>query len=370
VVKIIYLDHAATTPLCEAAKKAIIEHLDDYGNPSSSYEFGRKSRLLIEDARERIAKCINAEPDEIYFTSGGSEANTWALDTRDVIKSTMEHHSVKSGYKHTSVNTNGVINISQVDDDIQSYLKSVWFPPDLIVSYMYVNNELGTIQPIEKATQMAHNNKVIFHTDAVQAVGHIPVDVKELNVDMLSASAHKWGGMKGNGFLYVKKGILISKLINGGKQESNKRGGTENVLGIVSMAAALEDAVEHMEERNEYIRTLRDRLLERLLQIEGSYLNGSLEDRVASNINIRFDGVLGSRLVTLCDLYGICISAGSACHEGNAKPSHVLKAIGLSNEEALSSIRITLGYENTIKEIDQAADIITKLVAIIREEDD
>ena len=367
MVEIIYLDHAATTPLCEAAKKAIINHLDDFGNPSSSYEFGRKSRLLIEDARERIAKCINAEPDEIYFTSGGSEANTWALDTRDVIKSTIEHHSVKLGYKYTPVNVDGIINIFKIENDIQSYLKLGWFP-DLIVSYMYVNNELGTIQPIKKAVQMAHNNKVIFHTDAVQAVGHIPVDVKELNVDMLSASAHKWGGMKGNGFLYVKKGVLVSKLINGGKQENNKRGGTENVLGIISMAAALEDAVEHMEERSKYIKALRDRLLEKLLQIEGSYLNGSLESRVVSNINICFDGVLASRLVALCDLYGICISAGSACNEGNAEPSHVLKAIGLSDEDALSSIRITLGYENTAEEIDQAADIITKLVARIREE--
>ena len=369
MVKIIYLDHAATTPLCDAAKKAIINHLDDFGNPSSSYEFGRKSRLLIEDARERIAKCINAEPNEIYFTSGGSEANTWALDTRDVIKSTIEHHSVRQGYKHTSVNADGIINISQVDDDIQSYLKLGWFP-DLIVSYMYVNNELGTIQPIKKATQLVHNNKVIFHTDAVQAVGHIPVDVKDIKCDMLSASGHKFGSPKGIGFLYVKNKTEISSLIYGGKQENGLRGGTDNVLGIISMAAALEDAIEHMEERNKHIKTLRDRLLEKLLQIKGSYLNGSLENRVVSNINIRFDGVLGSRLVTLCDLYGICISAGSACHEGNAEPSHVLKAIGLSDEEALSSIRITLGYENTAEEIDQAADIITKLVAIIREEND
>jgi cysteine desulfurase len=233
---------------------------------------------------------------------------------------------------------------------------------------MTVNNEIGTIQPIKDITNIAHDNEFIFHTDAVQAIGHIPIDVKELGVDMLSASAHKFCGMKGVGFLYIKKGIKMSKLINGGKQESNMRSGTENVLGIISMAAALEDAVEHMEERNNHIKRLRDKMLDYLLKIEGAHLNGSLENRVVSNINIRFDGVSGSRLVALCDLYGICISAGSACNEGSPEPSHVLKAIGLSDEEALSSIRITIGHQNTEEEIDATADIIIKLVARIREE--
>jgi cysteine desulfurase len=233
---------------------------------------------------------------------------------------------------------------------------------------MAVNNELGTIQPIKEIAHIAHGKNMLFHVDAVQAVGHIPIDVKELNCDMLSASAHKFCGPKGVGFLYIKKDIDIKPLINGGRQEFAKRGGTENVLGIISMVAALEDAIEHMEERNKHVNKLRNKMLDQLLQIKGAHLNGSFCNRVASNINIRFDGVSGSKLVTLCSMYDICISAGSACNEGNAEPSHVLKAIGLSDEEALSSIRITIGYQNTEEEINTAADIITKLVARIREE--
>lgn len=365
----IYMDHSATTPLCETAKRVILEHLDDYGNPSSSYEFGRKSRLLIEDARERIAKCINAEPDEIYFTSGGSESNSWALKMNDVFISKIEHHSVR-GVKCIEVDSNGIINITKSKPLIQQYCEEFWMGPD-IVSCMMVNNELGTIQPVNKIAKIAHEHKLCFHTDAVQAVGHIPIDVKAIGCDMLSASGHKFNALKGVGFLYMKKDSFEPfKLINGGKQEQGLRGGTENVLGIISMAAALEDAVEHMEERNQYIKSLRDRMLEKLLQIKGSHLNGSLEQRNVSNINIRFDGVYGSRLVALCDLYGLCISSGSACNEGQATASHVLKAIGLTDEEALSSIRITLGYQNTEEEVDQAVKIITQLVERIRENED
>lgn len=234
---------------------------------------------------------------------------------------------------------------------------------------MYVNNELGTIQPIKELAEIAHNKKMWFHTDAVQAVGHIPIDVKDIDCDMLSASAHKFSGPKGTGFLYVKKnGPTLDPLIYGGKQEQRLRGGTENVLGIISMAAALEDAVEHMEERNAHIKHLRDKMLGKLLQIPDSVLNGSLENRVPGNINIRFDGVSGSRLVALCSLYGVYISSGSACNEGVATPSHVLKAIGLTDEEALNSVRITIGHTNTEQEIDAAANIITALVERIRNE--
>lgn len=360
----IYLDNSATTPLCDVAKQAMLEHIDDYGNPSSSYELGRKSRLLIEDARERIAKCINAKPDEIYFTSGGSEANTWALNNYITVASGIEHHSVKPQYSQCIANVkDGVIDPQQLCFINHRYPKIFE-----MISCMYVNNELGTIQPVKQIAEIAHGKGMLFHSDAVQAVGHIPIDVKAFGVDMLSASAHKFGGMKGIGFLFVKKGIKIKKLINGGKQESNMRSGTENVLGIVSMAAALEDAIEHMEERTNHIKRLRNKMLDQLLKIEGAHLNGSLKNRVVSNINIRFDGVSGSRLVALCDLYGICISAGSACNEGNPEPSQALKAIGLSDEEALSSIRITIGYQNTEQEITAAADIITKLVARIRDE--
>lgn len=365
----IYLDNAATTPLCKAAKKAIIEHLDDFGNPSSSHELGRKSRVLIESAREKIAKCINAEPGEIYFTSGGSEANTWVLSQYNSIAPLFEHHSAKPDiYLPVHNIRHPVLSCSSGIVDPKLYTGVDHWTIDLI-SCMYVNNELGTIQPIKELADIAHNKKMWFHTDAVQAVGHIHIDVKDIDCDTLSASAHKFSGPKGIGFLYVKKnGPTLDPLIYGGKQEQNHRGGTENVLGIISMAAALEDAIEHMDERNKHIKHLRDRMLDRLLQVPGAHLNGSLENRVCSNINIRFDGVSGSRLVTLCSLYGIYISSGSACNEGISEPSHVLKSIGLTDEEALSSIRITIGHTNTEEEIEQAAKIITSLVERIRNE--
>ena len=360
----IYLDNAATTPVCEPAKKAILDHLDNYGNPSSSYEFARKSRLLIEDARERIAKCINAEPDEIYFTSGGSEADTWALNGRRSLVSRFEHHAINSIYDF-AVPEDGVVSSEFVDAIINYYIKQNTSID--IVSCMTVNNEIGTIQPITRLAEMAHKNGALFHTDAVQAIGHLPMDVKSIGCDMLSASGHKFGAPKGIGFLYAKNGVEISPLIYGGKQEQNLRGGTENVLGIISMAAALEDAVEHMNERYKHIRMLRNKMLDELLFVDGIHLNGAYDNRVVSNLNLRIDGVPGQRLVTLCDLYGVCISSGSACNEGQAQPSHVLKAIGLSDEEALNSIRITIGHQNTIEEIEYAADIIKQLIKRIRE---
>lgn len=314
--------------------------------------------MLIEDARERIAKCINAEPNEIYFTSGGSEANTWALQQFNAIASDIEHHSISAEY-HFPVGDNGIINP-------KSCLGSHYWLTDLI-SCMYVNNEIGTIQPIKDITTAAHSEKKWMHTDAVQAMAYLPIDVQDLGCNMLSASGHKFGAPKGIGFLFADKYVGIERLIYGGQQENGLRGGTENVLGIIAMAAALEDTVQHMEERNAHIKHLRNKLLNRLLQIPGSHLNGSLENRVPGNINIRFDGVSGVRLVTLCSLYGVYISSGSACNEGMPTPSHVLKAIGLTDEEALSSVRITLGHENTEEEIDIAADIIAQLVERIRE---
>lgn len=381
----IYLDWAATSPLCEAAKKSIIEHLDDFGNPSSSHELGRQARVLIEDARERIAKCINAEPEEIYFTSGGSEANTWAMYRQNSLSSTIEHHSINALFHDISVDPNGIIDINKHKEmikhiskhgkEIINHCTAISYEPISLISCMYVNNELGTIQPVKEIAKLAHNMQfrrlggVLFHTDAVQALPHIPIDVKDINCDMFSASGHKFGAPKGVGFIYVKKnGPTLDPLIYGGKQEQGIRGGTENILGIVSMAVALEDTVEHMDERNKHIKRLRDKLLDRLLRVPGAYINGSLENRVCSNINIRFSGVSGAKLVTLCSLYGVYISSGSACNEGVAAPSHVLKAIGLTDEEALSSVRITIGHTNTEEEIDKAADIITKLVERIREE--
>lgn len=361
----IYLDHAATTPLCEAAKKAIIEHLDDFGNPSSSHELGRQSRVLIEDARERIAKCINADPWNIYFTSGGSEANTWALHYKTVLASTLEHHSIVPTRFYHNIDSNGIVDMRNLDRTVLSYCIEYGYPLDMF-SCMTVNNELGVIQDIKTMAKIVHDNGLRFHTDAVQALPHMRIDVKDIRCNMLSASGHKFGSPKGVGFLYTTKSI--EPLIDGGKQEQGLRGGTENVLGIIAMAAALEDTVEHMEERNAHIKRLRDKLLDKLLQIPGSCLNGSLENRVCSNINIRFSGVSGAKLVTLCSLYDVYISSGSACNEGVSTPSQVLKAIGLTDEEALSSVRITIGHENTEEEIDQAAEIITALVKSIRNE--
>ena len=364
----IYLDHAATTPLCKAAKKAIIEHLDDFGNPSSYHDLGVEARMLIEDARARIAKCINAEPEEIYFTSCGSEANTWALQDRYPLASSVEHHSIKT-LARFDICDNGFMHPEYLNQKIKETSEAFFGDPD-VVSCMYVNNEIGTIHNIKDLVKISHSNLAMFHTDAVQAVGHMPINVKDIGCDMLSASGHKFGAPKGIGFLYIKNGTRMHNLIHGGKQEQGLRGGTENILGIVSMAAALEDAVEHMEERNAHIKYLRDKLLDRLLQIPESYLNGSLENRIPGNINIRFSGVSGAKLVALCSLYDVYISSGSACNEGVSEPSHVLKAIGLTDEEALSSVRITIGHENTEQEIDQAAEIITALVERIRSDDE
>lgn len=363
----IYMDHAATSPICEAAKQAIIKHLNDFGNPSSTHEFGRQSRLLIEDARERIAKCINANPEHIYFTSGGSEANTLALNKRHhTASSKFEHHSVVTDWPKISITKDGFIKSHKLNNMLSEW----WEVPFTVMSCMSVNNEIGTIQPIKDLATIAHRYGILFHTDAVQAMPYIPIDVKDIGCDMLSASGHKFGAPKGVGFLYANERSRIKPIINGGHQENGIRPGTENVLGILAMATALEDTVEYMEERNAYIEALRNNLLDKLLKIDGAHVNGSLENRVPGNINIRFDGVSGSRLVSLCSLCGVYISSGSACSEGIPTPSHVLKAIGLSDSEALNSIRITLGHQNTEEDIRAAADIITALIKRIREDND
>lgn len=364
-IELIYLDNAATSPLCGSAKAAMLRHFDTFGNPSSSHEFGKQTRILIEDARERIAKCINADPSEIYFTSGGSEANTLALNKRNFSASSkFEHHSVVSDWPKISVTKDGFIKVHKLNNMLSEW----WERPFDIMSCMYVNNEIGTIQPVKELASVAHKYGILFHTDAVQAMPYFPIDVKDIGCDMLSASAHKFGGPKGVGFLYANAKSRIKPMINGGKQEDGIRPGTENVLGIIAMSAALENTMKHMEKRNQRIEYLRNKLLDRLLQIDGAYLNGSLENRAPGNINMRFSGVSGSNLVALCSLYGVYISSGSACNEGVSEPSHVLKAIGLNDKEALSSVRITIGHDNTEEEIDTAANIITALVKRVRDE--
>lgn len=359
----IYLDYAATTPISDVAKDTIIQNLNYFGNPSSTHDFGKQSKILIENARKKIAKCINADPDDIYFTSCGSEANTLALNNRrNSASSKFEHHSVVSDWPKISVTKDGFIKSHKLNNMLSEW----WEVPFDVMSCMYVNNEIGTIQPIKELSTIAHRYGILLHTDAVQALPYIPIDVKDLGCDMLSASGHKFGAPKGIGFLYANSRSRIKPMINGGKQENGVRPGTENILGILAMASALEDTVEHMDERNAYIKSIRDNLLDKLLKIDGATLNGSLDNRVPGNINIQFSGVSGSRLVSLCSLYGVYISSGSACNEGISEPSHVLKAIGLSDEEALNSVRITLSHHNTEREIDVAADIITSLVNRIR----
>ena len=363
----IYLDHSATTPICDAAKETIIKHFDDFANPSSNHEIGKRARTLIEDARERIAKCINANPNEIYFTSGGSEANTLALNNRrHTASSKFEHHSVVSDWPKISITKDGFIKSHKLNNMLSEW----WEIPFDAMSCMYINNEIGTIQPVKELADIAHRHGIRFHTDAVQAMPYMHIDVKDIKCDMLSASGHKLGAPKGIGFLYANDKSRIKAIIHGGKQENGIRPGTENILGILSMAAALEDTVNHMDERNKHIELLRNNLLDKLLKIDGAHINGSIENRAPGNINIRFDGVSGSRLVTLCSLYGVYISAGSACNEGIPSPSHVLKAIGLSDEESLSSVRITLGHQNTEEEINVAANIISSLVKKIRSDNE
>ena len=364
----IYLDHAATTPVCEAAQKAIIKHLCDFGNPSSSHVIGHVAKMLIEDARERIAKCINAEPDEIYFTSGGSEADTWALKDKCSLASSIEHHAISPTFQFKS-KSNGIADTEDLDRWLLN--NKICSPIKIgIVSCMAVNNELGTVQPIDRMAKIAHFYGALFHTDAVQAIAHLPINVKELDCDMLSASGHKFGAPKGIGFLYIKNGVMIDRLINGGKQELGLRGGTENTLGIIAMAAALEDTVANMYKREKHIEWLRQILLDCLLDIDGVHINGYETfniNRIYSIINIRIEGVKGQDVVAMANEYGICISAGSACNEGIAQPSHVLKAIGLTDEEALSSIRITLGHQNTFEEIEYVCDILPKIITRLRQ---
>lgn len=359
-MNMVYLDNCATTPLSPAAKQAIIDNLDEFGNPSSVYELGRRARVLIEDAREKIAKCINAELDEIYFTSGGSESNTWALNQYNSVASLFEHHSINADV-YLPVHNNGII-IPKLYSGVDHWTID-------LISCMYVNNELGTIQPIKELAEIVHDKKMWFHTDAVQALPHIPINVKDINCDMLSASGHKFGAPKGIGFLYVKRdGPDLDSLIYGGKQEQGLRGGTENVLGIIAMATALEDTVLHMDETNEKIAYLSTLLEENVLNIPGVYDNvlATKNSRIPGVFNLRIDGCNGSDIVALASEYGICISSGSACHSGDPKPSHVLKAIGLTDEQALSSVRISLGRFNGEQDVKYFCEKFPKIIKQLR----
>ncbi len=375
----IYADNAATTRMSEASINTMTELMKEgWGNPSSLYVHGQKAKEILEKAREEIADVISAAPREIYFTSGGSEADNQAIlsaaalgrknGKMHIVSSAFEHHAVlhtlskleKEGFEITLLNVHedGLIVPEEAAEAIRD--------DTCLVTVMYANNEIGTIQPIRKIGAVCREKGVLFHVDAVQAVGHIPVNVAEDNIDMLSASAHKFHGPKGVGFLYAKKGIRLSNLIEGGAQERGKRAGTENVPGIASMATALKEAVSKMQENTEHQTVMRDRLIAGLQRIPHCALNGDAVRRLPGNVNFCFEGIEGESLLLLLDDRGICASSGSACTSGSLDPSHVLLAIGRVHDVAHGSLRLSIGEEISEKEVDYMIQSVTEVVGYLR----
>lgn len=375
----IYVDNAATTRLSDTSLEAMKPFMQEiYGNPSSLHHIGQIAKEHLEDARQRVAKCINANPNEIYFTSGGSEADNQAILTaayngakkgkKHIISSKFEHHAVlhtlnkleKEGFEIEllDVYSNGIVKV----EDVKNALRE----DTALVTIMTANNEVGTIQPIKEIGAVCKENGVIFHTDAVQAIGHIPVDVVDMNIDMLSISAHKFHGPKGVGVLYCRKGILLQNLINGGAQERNKRAGTENLMAIVGMAAAMEEAVANLDKNAKYISALRDKIIDGISDIELCHLNGDRYNRLPGTVNFSFEGIEGEGLILLLDQDGICSSSGSACTSGSLDPSHVLLSMGIPVESAHGSLRLSLSEYNTEEEVNIIIDSIHKVVTYLR----
>ena len=375
----VYADNAATTKMSPAAIKAMLPYMETiWGNPSSLYGAGQRAAEALQSARERIAACFGASAGEIYFTSGGSEADNQAIISaakigerkgkKHIISSAFEHHAVlhtlkkleKAGFEIEllDVHENGLIHPSQVADAIRE--------DTCLVTIMYANNEIGSIQPIAEIGTICKEKGVLFHTDAVQAAGHLPIHVVEQNIDMLSLSAHKFHGPKGIGVLYARKGIPLTNIIEGGAQERGKRGGTENVPAIMAMATALEEACAHMEENTKKVLKLRSRLIEGLSKIPHSVLNGDLEKRLPGNVNFCFEGIEGESLLLLLDDKGICASSGSACTSGSLDPSHVLLAIGRPHEIAHGSLRLSLCEENTEEDVEYILQSVPDIVEYLR----
>lgn len=375
----IYADNAATTKTSKTAIEAMLPYFDNiYGNPSSLHTIGQEAKEALTNARERIAKCLGAQTNEIYFTSGGSEADNQAIisaaingakkDKKHIISTKFEHHAVlhtlkklqKQGFDVTylDVHENGIITADEVKNAIRE--------DTCLVTVMYANNEIGTIQPIAEIGAVCREAGVPFHTDAVQAVGHLHLDVAAQNIDMLSLSAHKFHGPKGVGVLYVKKGIILSNIIEGGAQERGKRAGTENIPQIMGMAAALEEAVANLDKNAEYVKGLRDKLMNGLAKIPHSKINGDREKRLPGNLNMCFEGIEGESLLLLLDAHGICASSGSACTSGSLDPSHVLLSLGLPHEVAHGSLRLSLCEENTEEEIDVILEKVPEVVNYLR----
>ena len=377
----IYADHAATTKISETAKLAMLSAMEkDWYNPSSLYTPGQQASGTLMDARVRIARCLGCLPKEIYFTSGGSEADNQAIlsaaeagklkGKKHIVTTAFEHHAVlhtlkkleKQGFEVTylDVHKNGLVTAEQVKDAIRE--------DTALVTIMYANNEIGTIQPIREIGAVCREKGVPFHTDAVQAAGHLPINVKDDQIDMLSLSAHKFNGPKGIGVLYAKTGVFLTNLIEGGGQERGKRAGTENLPAIVGMAAALEEALALQNERLVYVTQLRNQLIEGLKNIPDAILNGDEKSRLPGNVNFCFKGTEAEGLLLLLDNKGICASSGSACTSGFLDPSHVLLAIGRDPETARGSLRLTLDYENTKEEVEMIIQAVAETVKILRGE--
>lgn len=379
-MKNIYFDNAATTKLDDEVLKEMLPYLkDNYGNPSSIYKLGREARKAIEDSREKIAKVLNCKANEIYFTAGGSESDNTAIKGiakankkrgNHIITSKIEHPAVletckqleKEGFEITyiSVDEKGIVDLEELKKSIK--------PTTILITIMFANNEIGTIQPIEEIGKIAKGNNIYFHTDSVQAVGSIKIDVQKLNIDSLSLSGHKFYGPKGVGALYVKTGVPFEKFISGGHQERNKRAGTENVAGIVGIGKAIELAYENLDEYNKKIKELRDYYVKQVEEkIPYIKINGDMEKRLPGNSNISFRFIEGEGLLLNLDLKGICASSGSACTSGSLDPSHVLLAIGLPHEIAHGSLRVSIGKYNTKEEIDYLIENLMEIVTRLRE---
>ena len=375
----IYLDNAATTRVSDAALDAMLPYFQEqYGNPSSLYAFGQEAKEALERARETVAGVLNCEPREIIFTSGGSEADNQAIRSaadigaragkRHIISTAFEHHAVlhtlskleKEGFEVTllDVHSDGLVRVEELAAAIR--------PDTCLVTVMYANNEIGTIQPIAEIGRVCRERGVLFHTDAVQAAGHLPIDVRAQNIDLLSLSAHKFHGPKGVGALYARRGTALTNLIEGGAQERGKRAGTENTAGIAGLAAALDEAARNMERSSAKMTALRERLIAGLLRIPHSALNGDAERRLPGNVSFCFEGIEGESLLLLLDDKGICASSGSACTSGSLDPSHVLLAIGRPHEVAHGSLRLTLSGETSEEDIDYTIKAVTEVVAYLR----
>jgi len=376
----IYLDHAATTPVRKEVVDVMLPYFTEkYGNPSSIYSIGRASKKAIEEAREKVAKAIGAEPREIFFTGSGTEADNWAIKGvayanrqkgRHIITTAIEHHAVlhtcqyleSDGFDVTylPVDSDGLVTAEQVRAAIR--------PDTILITIMFANNEIGTIQPIAEIGAIAREKGIYFHTDAVQAMGNIRINVSEMNIDMLSMSSHKFYGPKGIGALYVRKGVKLTSFMHGGAQERGRRASTENVPAIVGLAKALEIATENMNQYNRKLIALRDRTIEEIQKkVPFVKLNGHREKRLPGNVNFSFEFIEGESLLLMLDMKGIAASSGSACTSGSLDPSHVLLAIGLPHEIAHGSLRITFGEENTDKDVDYLMEVLPEIVQRLRE---